>query len=85
MQRGVMTETNPVSATPADFQMRQIPTLLGGQLAIRAAIVNHRTDTCDLDALVAAVIRFGTARTRIEPAFRTFPNGRKKCKMLPPA
>jgi len=26
-----MTETNPVSATPADFQMRQIPTLLGGQ------------------------------------------------------
>ncbi len=38
-------------------------TLLDGQLAIRAAIVNHRTDTCDLDALVAAVIRFGTART----------------------
>ena len=39
-------------------------TLLDGQLAIRAAIVNHRTDTCDLDALVAAVIRFGTARTK---------------------
>jgi aromatic-L-amino-acid/L-tryptophan decarboxylase len=38
-------------------------TLLDGQLAIRAAIVNHRTDTCDLDALVAAVIRFGMART----------------------
>ncbi len=37
-------------------------TLLDGQLAIRAAIVNHRTDTCDLDALVAAVIRLGTAR-----------------------
>jgi glutamate/tyrosine decarboxylase-like PLP-dependent enzyme len=37
-------------------------TLLDGQLAIRAAIVNHRTDTGDLDALVAAVIRFGTAR-----------------------
>ena len=37
-------------------------TLLEGQIAIRAAIVNHRTDTCDLDALVAAVIRFGTAR-----------------------
>ncbi len=37
-------------------------TLLDGQLAIRAAIVNHRTDTCDLDALVAAVIRFGAAR-----------------------
>ena len=38
-------------------------TLLDGRLAIRAAIVNHRTDTCDLDALVAAVIRFGAART----------------------
>ena len=38
-------------------------TLLDGQLAIRAAIVNHRTDTCDLDALVAAVLRFGAART----------------------
>ncbi len=38
-------------------------TLLDGQLAIRAAIVNHRTDTCDLDALVAAVLKFGAART----------------------
>jgi aromatic-L-amino-acid/L-tryptophan decarboxylase len=38
-------------------------TLLDGQLAIRAAIVNHRTDTCDLDALVAAVVMFGVART----------------------
>ncbi|MGB8397579.1 pyridoxal phosphate-dependent decarboxylase family protein [Bradyrhizobium sp.] len=38
-------------------------TLIDGQLAIRAAIVNHRTDTCDLDALLAAVIRFGTTRT----------------------
>jgi aromatic-L-amino-acid decarboxylase len=38
-------------------------TLLDGQLAIRAAIVNHRTDTRDLDALVAAVVRVGMART----------------------
>jgi glutamate/tyrosine decarboxylase-like PLP-dependent enzyme len=60
-------------------------TLLDGQLAIRAAIVNHRTDTCDLDALLAAVIRFGTARTGIDPAFRTFPNGRKRRKSLPTA
>lgn len=37
-------------------------TLIDGQLAIRAAIVNHRTDTCDLDALLAAVLRFGAAR-----------------------
>jgi glutamate/tyrosine decarboxylase-like PLP-dependent enzyme len=34
-------------------------TTIDGHLAIRAAIVNHRTDACDLDALVAAVIRFG--------------------------
>ena len=39
-------------------------TQLDGQLAIRAAIVNHRTDTGDLDALVSAVLRFGAARTR---------------------
>ena len=44
-------------------------TLLEGQIAIRAAIVNHRTDTCDLDALVAAVIRFGTARTEFRRGF----------------
>jgi aromatic-L-amino-acid decarboxylase len=37
-------------------------TILNGQLAIRAAIVNHRTDICDIDALIAAVIRFGAAR-----------------------
>jgi hypothetical protein len=49
-------------------------TLLDGQLAIRAAIVNHRTDTCDLDALVTAVIRFGTARTAsIAPSNRPDP------------
>ena len=34
-------------------------TMLDGQLAIRAAVVNHRTDTCDLDALIAAVLEFG--------------------------
>ena len=37
-------------------------TLLDGQLAIRAAIVNHRTDTCDIDALIAAVLEFGARR-----------------------
>jgi aromatic-L-amino-acid/L-tryptophan decarboxylase len=61
-------EANTVNAEiVADIQESGIAapstTLLDGQLAIRAAIVNHRTDTCDLDALVAAVIRFGTART----------------------
>ena len=38
-------------------------TVLDGQLAIRAAIVNHRTDTCDVDALVAAVLEFGAQRS----------------------
>jgi glutamate/tyrosine decarboxylase-like PLP-dependent enzyme len=38
-------------------------TTLNGQLAIRAAIVNHRTDTCDLDALIAAVLAFGARRS----------------------
>src|SRR3954451_10274947 len=38
-------------------------TMLDGQLAIRAAIVNHRTDTCDIDALLAAVLDFGARRS----------------------
>jgi aromatic-L-amino-acid/L-tryptophan decarboxylase len=37
-------------------------TILDGQLAIRAAIVNHRTDVCDIDALVSAVLEFGAQR-----------------------
>src|SRR3981081_1354834 len=37
-------------------------TVIDGDLAIRAAIVNHRTDTRDIDALIDAVIAFGTAR-----------------------
>ena len=35
-------------------------TILEGRLAIRAAIVNHRTRRCDLDALVGAVLKLGT-------------------------
>ena len=38
-------------------------TMLDGQLAIRAAIVNHRTARCDIDALLAAVLSFGAQRT----------------------
>jgi hypothetical protein len=37
--------------------------LLDGRLAIRAAIVNHRTDTCDIDALISAVLDFGARRS----------------------
>jgi glutamate/tyrosine decarboxylase-like PLP-dependent enzyme len=35
-------------------------TILDGRLAIRAAIVNHRTRRSDLDALVSAVLKLGT-------------------------
>jgi len=38
-------------------------TTLDGQLAIRAAIINHRTDVADVDALVAAVLDFGARRS----------------------
>jgi glutamate/tyrosine decarboxylase-like PLP-dependent enzyme len=38
-------------------------TMLDGRLAIRAAIVNHRTDVGDIDALVAAVLEFGARRS----------------------
>ncbi|UGX96699.1 aspartate aminotransferase family protein [Bradyrhizobium barranii subsp. barranii] len=38
-------------------------TTLDGRFAIRAAIVNHRTDETDIDALVAAVLEFGARRT----------------------
>jgi len=41
-------------------------TLLDGELAIRAAIVNHRTDTCDIDALISAVLEFGVRRSPSE-------------------
>lgn len=37
-------------------------TTLDGRLAIRAAIVNHRTDPEDIERLVAAVVAFGAAR-----------------------
>ena len=37
-------------------------TVLEGRLAIRAAIVNHRTDVGDIDALVSAVLEFGARR-----------------------
>ncbi|QOZ78307.1 cytochrome D ubiquinol oxidase subunit I [Bradyrhizobium sp. CCBAU 53351] len=37
-------------------------TTLDGKFAIRAAIVNHRTEAADIDALVAAVLEFGGRR-----------------------
>jgi len=41
-------------------------TTLDGRLAIRAAIVNHRTDCSDIDSLVKAVLEFGAQRSRGE-------------------
>ncbi|WGR74020.1 MULTISPECIES: aspartate aminotransferase family protein [unclassified Bradyrhizobium] len=38
-------------------------TTLDGNFAIRAAIVNHRTDETDIDALVSAVLEFGSRRS----------------------
>ena len=39
-------------------------TLIDGRLAIRAAIVNHRTQSRDIDALLAAVLLFGEKRAK---------------------
>ncbi|WFU43805.1 aspartate aminotransferase family protein [Bradyrhizobium sp. CB82] len=51
----------------ADIQVSGIAapssTTIDGQFAIRAAIVNHRTDVTDIDALVAAVLDFGARRS----------------------
>jgi aromatic-L-amino-acid decarboxylase len=38
-------------------------TMIGGHLAIRAAIVNHRTRSADVDRMIAAVIASGTRRS----------------------
>lgn len=39
-------------------------TIVGNRLAIRAAIFNHRTEPRDIDALIAAVLRFGATAAR---------------------
>jgi aromatic-L-amino-acid decarboxylase len=43
-------------------------TTIDGALAIRAAIVNHRTGAVDIDLLLAAVLRFGAARCSLDLA-----------------
>jgi glutamate/tyrosine decarboxylase-like PLP-dependent enzyme len=52
-------------------------TILDGELAIRAAIVNHRTDRRDIDALISAVLDFGAQRAPADdgslPAIRQSP------------
>ena len=55
------------AAIVADLQEAGIAapstTTVGGRLAIRAALVNHRTAPEDIDALIQAVLRIGAART----------------------
>ena len=51
-------------------------TMIDGHLAIRAAIVNHRTGSDDIDRLLDAVVSFGTRRcngssTSLEPSCPT--------------
>ena len=41
-------------------------TTIDGRLAIRAAIVNHRTNRSDIDALIKATIAFGSSITNYE-------------------
>jgi glutamate/tyrosine decarboxylase-like PLP-dependent enzyme len=41
-------------------------TRVGGKLAIRAAIVNHRTGEADIDGLVDAVMRMSAARSMLQ-------------------
>ena len=42
-------------------------TMIGGQRAIRAAIVNHRTETGDIDMMVDALLRLAAARGACAP------------------
>ncbi len=39
-------------------------TMIDGHLAIRAAIVNHRTDERDIDSLINATVAFGDAQLK---------------------
>jgi glutamate/tyrosine decarboxylase-like PLP-dependent enzyme len=40
-------------------------TIIDGQLTIRAAFVNHRTQCCDVDVLVDSVLRLGAVHTAV--------------------
>ena len=54
---------SPSDSVRADIEAAQQGGVLRGRLAIRAALVNHRTRLEDIDALVAAVLQAGHART----------------------
>jgi glutamate/tyrosine decarboxylase-like PLP-dependent enzyme len=62
-------DTNALNtAIAADVQESGVAlpstTHIDGRVAIRAAIFNHRTRECDVDALVQAVLEHGNRRTR---------------------
>jgi aromatic-L-amino-acid/L-tryptophan decarboxylase len=40
-------------------------TVLNGQLAIRAAFVNHRTQPCDVESLIDATLHYGRSHSRV--------------------
>lgn len=45
-------------------------TTIRGKLAIRVAIVNHRTQACDIDALIDATLKFGAQMERSAENFK---------------
>jgi hypothetical protein len=47
----------------ADIRDRPVWSPIPDEVCARAAIVNHRTDTCDIDALISAVLEFGAQRS----------------------
>jgi len=63
-------DSNAINATiVADLHESGIAapstTIINGQLTIRAAFVNHRTQPCDVDALVESVLRFGAVHDAV--------------------
>ena len=69
--RTAAAETDALNAAiVADIQESGIAvpslTRIDGRLAIRAALFNHRTQECDVDALVDAVLRHGDQRVRLD-------------------
>jgi glutamate/tyrosine decarboxylase-like PLP-dependent enzyme len=59
-------------------------TMINGRLTIRAAFVNHRTQPCDVDALVESVLRFGAANVAVHHCkTESVTTGSKTRKKLP--
>ncbi|MGA7258491.1 MAG: aminotransferase class I/II-fold pyridoxal phosphate-dependent enzyme [Terracidiphilus sp.] len=63
-------------------------TRISGQVAIRAAIVNHRTSRAEIDALIDGVLAFGNAiesiavRNQFSAKRKTAPSHRDLCRAL---